>query len=180
MKIWVNDCEGGNILLELLKMANQSLHESQLRHLENRTLPRQLQQLRFSAGDMNGNSAYGPSVPLGPSVKKRVETILESFFEFGPENDGFGPFFGERQGGSRSRREGYGSDLAEDDGEEELEEDEYSHEAGGARHQQQHQQHAHHYGNGHREGGRTGANATGAVDFDIEDMEDRVSRMNLV
>ncbi|KAF9366408.1 Importin alpha subunit (Karyopherin alpha subunit) (Serine-rich RNA polymerase I suppressor protein) [Mortierella sp. NVP85] len=179
MKIWVNDCEGGNILLELLKLANQSLHESQLRHLENRTLPRQLQQLRFSATDMNGNGSYAPSVPLGPSVKKRVETILESFFEFGPENDGFGPFFGERQGhgSNRSRRDGYGSDLAEDDGEDDLEEEEYNHEAAAARQQHGHQSH---YGNGHREAGRTGAGATNAVDFDIEDMEDRVSRMNLV
>lgn len=177
MKIWVNDCEGGSILLELLKLSSQSLHDSQLRHLDSKP-PRPLQHLRFSQSDSNGgNALQQPIVPLGPSVKKRVETILESFFEFGPENEGFGPFFGERQGhgGNRSQRDGYGSDLQEDDAEDDLEDDEYNNEAA----QQGH------YGNGYqrtRQGtaGRAGAGATNAVDFDIDEMEDRVSRMNLV
>lgn len=177
MKIWVNDCEGGSILLELLRLSSQSLHDSQHRHLDSKPLPRSLQQLRFPQSDSNGASALQqPIIPLGPSVKKRVETILDSFFEFGPENEGFGPFFGERQGhgANRSQRDGYGSDLPDDDGEDDLEDDEYNNEAT----QQGH------FGNGYRGArhgttGRAGAGATNAVDFDIDEMEDRVSRMNL-
>jgi hypothetical protein len=179
MKIWVTDCEGGYILLELLKLASQPLHDSQLRHLDTSSLPRQLQQLRFPQSESNGG-LQPLVVPLGPSVKKRVETILESFFEFGPENEGFGPFFGERHhhSGNRSQRDGYGSDVPEDDADDDLEDDEYNHHEA----QQQGGGGGHHYGNGYRgssrNGGRAGAGAR-AVDFDIDDMEDRVSRMNL-
>ncbi|KAF9953040.1 Importin alpha subunit (Karyopherin alpha subunit) (Serine-rich RNA polymerase I suppressor protein), partial [Modicella reniformis] len=174
MKIWVNDCEGGSILLELLRLSSQSLNDSQLRHLDTK-LSRPLQHLRYSANETNGGSPVQQLVvPLGSSVKKRVETILENFFEFGPENEGFGPFFSERQSHTRNRqRDGYGSDIHEDDAEDDLDDDEYN-EASQS-----------HYGNGYRgtrhgTAGRGGAaGTTNRQDFDIDDMEERVSRMNL-
>ncbi|KAF8951345.1 Importin alpha subunit (Karyopherin alpha subunit) (Serine-rich RNA polymerase I suppressor protein) [Entomortierella lignicola] len=161
MKIWVNDCEGGPILLELLKMSSQGAGDTHLRHLDNnKLLPRPLQHLRFTQ-DNGGNTVAQPVATLGPSVKKRVETILENFFEFGPENEGFGPFFGERQqsghSGNRPLRSGYGSDNNDDDQDEDFEDEEY--EGGGSD-----------YKNGYH-----GTNA----DFDIDEMEQRVSKMNL-
>ncbi|KAG0301501.1 Importin alpha subunit (Karyopherin alpha subunit) (Serine-rich RNA polymerase I suppressor protein) [Linnemannia gamsii] len=174
MKLWVVDCEGGLILLELLRLSSQTPSETELRYLDNsKMLPRPLQHLRFSQndnGEMSSTSARSGQVtmaPLGASVKKRVETILENFFEFGPENEGFGPFFSERQHGStsgRGRRDGYGSDYHEDGEDEDLDDDEY------------------HDGNGyyshHVQGGRAGG--SNDVDFDLDDMEERVSRMNIV
>ncbi|KAG0343261.1 hypothetical protein BG004_005427 [Podila humilis] len=167
MKIWVNDCEGGSILLELLKLSGSG-NDVQSRHLDNRKLvPRPLQHLRFAQNE-NGiltagtkqqqqqSSSQQVHPPLGPSVKKRVETILENFFEFGPENDGFGPFFSERQGTNRPLHEGYGSDYHDDDDDED---DDYDFNP------------KVYYGEeeGHTED----------VDFDIDDMEERVGRMNL-
>ncbi|KAG0353861.1 Importin alpha subunit (Karyopherin alpha subunit) (Serine-rich RNA polymerase I suppressor protein) [Gamsiella multidivaricata] len=163
MKIWVNDCEGGSILLELLRLSSQAQGDTQLRHFDNKMLPRPLQHLRFAQNDNVGKSALQAVGPLGSSVKKRVETILDNFFEFGPENEGFGPFFGERQGHeNRSHRDGYGSDLNEDD--QDDDEDEYTEADQQTRHR-----------NGYR-GARHGA----TDDFDIDEMEERVSRMNLV
>ncbi|KAF9188993.1 Importin alpha subunit (Karyopherin alpha subunit) (Serine-rich RNA polymerase I suppressor protein) [Haplosporangium sp. Z 27] len=163
MKIWVNDCEGGPILLELLKMSSQGAGDTHLRHLDNnKLLPRPLQHLRFTQ-DNGGNTVAQPVATLGPSVKKRVETILENFFEFGPENEGFGPFFGERQqsghSGNRPLRSGYGSDNNDDDQDEDFEDEEY--EGVG--------------GSGDYKNGYHGTNA----DFDIDEMEQRVSKMNL-
>ncbi|KAG0292527.1 Importin alpha subunit (Karyopherin alpha subunit) (Serine-rich RNA polymerase I suppressor protein) [Dissophora globulifera] len=172
MKIWVNDCEGGPILLELLKLSTQGSNDTQLRHLDSKMLPRPLQHLRFAQNDNGGGKAAvaQAATPLGASVKKRVETILENFFEFGPENEGFGPFFSERQqvrSGRRSSRDGYGSDANEDDLDDDFDEDEYG-EAG----------HGETYKNGYRGGSGRSAGLHDA-DFDIDDMEERVSRMNL-
>ncbi|KAG0007819.1 Importin alpha subunit (Karyopherin alpha subunit) (Serine-rich RNA polymerase I suppressor protein) [Entomortierella chlamydospora] len=166
MKIWVNDCEGGPILLELLKLSSQGPNDTHLRHLDNsKLLPRPLQHLRFTQ-DNGGNTVVQTSTPLGPSVKKRVETILENFFEFGPENEGFGPFFGERQGGghggNQALHSGYGSDNNEDDQDEDFDDEEYDGIEG-----------SNDYKNGYH--GARGAN----TDFDIDDMEQRVSKMNL-
>ncbi|KAG0081320.1 Importin alpha subunit (Karyopherin alpha subunit) (Serine-rich RNA polymerase I suppressor protein) [Linnemannia elongata] len=174
MKLWVVDCEGGLILLELLRLSSQTPSETELRYLDNsKMLPRPLQHLRFTQndnGEMSSTSTRSGQVtmaPLGASVKKRVETILENFFEFGPENEGFGPFFSERQQGSstsgRGRRDGYGSDYHEDGEDEDLDDDEY-HDSNG-------------YYSHHVQGGRGGG--SNDVDFDLDDMEDRVSRMNL-
>ncbi|KAG0212913.1 Importin alpha subunit (Karyopherin alpha subunit) (Serine-rich RNA polymerase I suppressor protein) [Mortierella sp. GBA30] len=171
MKIWVNDCEGGIILLELLKLASPD-SETHLRHLDsNKMLPRPLQHLRFSQSENGGAKTTQSMPPLGLSVKKRVETILDNFFEFGHENDGFGPFFSERQHGRPSRqqqqlqqqRDDYGSDFHEED--EDLDDDEYQEVSRGEL-----------YKNGYY---RRGSGAAHDVDFDIDDMEDRVSRMNL-
>ncbi|KAG0071596.1 Importin alpha subunit (Karyopherin alpha subunit) (Serine-rich RNA polymerase I suppressor protein) [Podila epicladia] len=163
MKIWVNDCEGGFILLELLKLSGSG-SDVQSRHLDNRKMvPRPLQHLRFPQNE-NGPSNTGTKSltstmpPLGPSVKKRVETILENFFEFGPENEGFGPFFSERQG-SRPLHEGYGSDYQDDDQEDDLDDDDFG------------QKVYYSMGGSDRQ--------TEDVDFDIDDMEERVGRMNL-
>lgn len=163
MKIWVNDCEGGSILLELLKLSGSG-SDVQSRHLDNRKMvPRPLQHLRFPQNE-NGPSNIGTKSltstvpPLGPSVKKRVETILENFFEFGPENEGFGPFFSERQGG-RPLHEGYGSDYQDDDQEDDLDDDDFGQKV--------------YYSMGGPD------RPTEDVDFDIDDMEERVGRMNL-
>ncbi|KAG0350425.1 Importin alpha subunit (Karyopherin alpha subunit) (Serine-rich RNA polymerase I suppressor protein) [Podila minutissima] len=163
MKIWVNDCEGGSILLELLKLSGSGSNV-QSRHLDNRKMvPRPLQHLRFPQNE-NGPSNIGTKSltstvpPLGPSVKKRVETILENFFEFGPENEGFGPFFSERQGG-RPLHEGYGSDYQDDDQEDDLDDDDFGQKV--------------YYSMGGPD------RPTEDVDFDIDDMEERVGRMNL-
>ncbi|KAF9326193.1 Importin alpha subunit (Karyopherin alpha subunit) (Serine-rich RNA polymerase I suppressor protein) [Podila minutissima] len=163
MKIWVNDCEGGSILLELLKLSGLG-SDVQSRHLDNRKMvPRPLQHLRFPQNE-NGPSNIGTKSltstmpPLGPSVKKRVETILENFFEFGPENEGFGPFFSERQGG-RPLHEGYGSDYQDDDQEDDLDDDDFGQKV--------------YYSMGGPD------RQTEDVDFDIDDMEERVGRMNL-
>ncbi|KAF9925304.1 Importin alpha subunit (Karyopherin alpha subunit) (Serine-rich RNA polymerase I suppressor protein) [Linnemannia zychae] len=174
MKMWVVDCEGGLILLELLRLSSQTPSETELRYLDNnKMLPRPLQHLRFSHGDngemtsTNVRAGSAAAAPLGTSVKKRVETILENFFEFGPENDGFGPFFSERQHGSsggRGRREGYGSDYHEDDQDEDLEDEDYQDNNG--------------YYNHHMHGGHGGG--AHDVDFDLDEMEERVSRMNIV
>lgn len=174
MKLWVVDCEGGLILLELLRLSSQTPSETELRYLDNsKMLPRPLQHLRFTQNDngemssTNTRSGQVTMAPLGASVKKRVETILENFFEFGPENEGFGPFFSERQQGSstsgRGRRDGYGSDYHEDGEDEDLDDDEY-HDSNG-------------YYSHHVQAGRGGG--SNDVDFDLDDMEDRVSRMNL-
>ncbi|GJJ69714.1 hypothetical protein EMPS_02062 [Entomortierella parvispora] len=175
MKIWVNDCEGGLILLELLKLSSgQSPNDTQLRYLDNnKMIPRPLQHLRFDL-DETSSHAPSPSLNLGSSVKKRVETILENFFEFGPENDGFGPFFSERRPGplgtrgrngghqQTMRADGYGSD---EDFDEELEDDLDYHSKGG------------HYGkDSYYESSKS---ASHDVDFDIDDMEERVGKMNL-
>ncbi|KAF9429296.1 Importin alpha subunit (Karyopherin alpha subunit) (Serine-rich RNA polymerase I suppressor protein) [Entomortierella beljakovae] len=161
MKIWVNDCEGGPILLELLKLSSQSSSEVHLRHLDNSKLvPRPLQHLRFSQ-DSGGNVVTRVSAPLGASVKKRVETILDNFFEFGPENEGFGPFFGERDQAHLKNRGvgGYGSDNNDDD--DDLEDDEYGVNNGND------------YKNGYYEA------RVHNTDFDIDEMEEKVSRMNI-
>ncbi|KAI1315751.1 Importin alpha subunit (Karyopherin alpha subunit) (Serine-rich RNA polymerase I suppressor protein) [Mortierella claussenii] len=164
MKIWVNDCEGGSILLELLKLSSQSSSETHLRHLDNIKLtPRPLQHLRFTQHDNGIKATSQLTAPLGVNVKKRVETILENFFEFGPENEGFGPFFGERQQGSRpgnhSAQEGYASDDQEDDHDDDLEDEE--HEIKNAYYSAR------------------GGSGKDHTDFDIDDMEERVSKMNL-
>ncbi|KAF9547010.1 Importin alpha subunit (Karyopherin alpha subunit) (Serine-rich RNA polymerase I suppressor protein) [Mortierella hygrophila] len=173
MKQWVVDCEGGLILLELLRLSSQTPSETELKYLDNsKMLPRPLQHLRFTQndnGEMSSTSTRSGQVtmaPLGASVKKRVETILDNFFEFGPENEGFGPFFSERQQGStsgRERRDGYGSDYHEDGEDEDLDDDEYPDSNG--------------YYSHHIQGGRGGG--SNDVDFDLDDMEERVSRMNL-
>ncbi|KAF9426748.1 Importin alpha subunit (Karyopherin alpha subunit) (Serine-rich RNA polymerase I suppressor protein) [Podila epigama] len=166
MKVWVNDCEGGLILLELLKLSSGG--EVPARQLDHHKLiPRPLQHLRFSQNENGSLHLSGQSTtemlmaPLGPSVKKRVETILENFFEFGPENEGFGPFFGERQGRGRATQEGYRSEYNEE--EDEFEEDEFESKS--------------YFGMGSRGGSNR---RTEDVDFDIDDMEERVGRMNLV
>ncbi|KAG9327560.1 hypothetical protein KVV02_003805 [Mortierella alpina] len=173
MKIWVNDCEGGLILLELLKLSSPD-GDTSLRHLDSsKLLPRPLQHLRFTQTENGGTKASSSSVPpLGLSVRKRVETILDNFFEFGAENDGFGPFFSERQQGYSStrqqQRDGYGSDFQEED--EDLDEEDYQELNQGDLYR------------GSFYGARRGsgaATAAHAVDFDIDEMEDRVSRMNL-
>ena len=175
MKIWVNDCEGGLILLELLRLSSgQSPNDTQLRHLDNnKMIPRPLQHLRFNL-DETSSPTPSPSLNLGSSVKKRVETILENFFEFGSENDGFGPFFSERRpappgtkgrNGSRQqtmRGDGYGSD---EDFDEELEDDQDYHSKGG-----------HYEKDSYYESSKS---ASHDVDFDIDDMEERVGKMNL-
>lgn len=186
MKIWVNDCEGGLILLELLKLSsNQSPSDTQQRLLENHKMmiPRPLH-LRFNLDDATSSHSSTSSnattallsthnLSLGSSVKKRVETILENFFEFGTENDGFGPFFSERHPGAHGGRghngnrhnplrgEGYGSD---EDLEDDLDEDDY-HTKGG-----------HYDKDAYYESSKS---ASHDVDFDIDDMEERVGKMNL-
>ncbi|KAF9576035.1 Importin alpha subunit (Karyopherin alpha subunit) (Serine-rich RNA polymerase I suppressor protein) [Mortierella alpina] len=173
MKIWVNDCEGGLILLELLKLSSPD-GDTALRHLDSsKLLPRPLQHLRFTQHENGGTKSSSSSVPpLGLSVKKRVETILDNFFEFGVENDGFGPFFSERQQGYSSRRQqqrdGYGSDFQEED--EDLDEEDYQELNQGELYKGSYY--------GARRGSAT-ATAGHSVDFDIDEMEDRVSRMNL-
>ncbi|KAF9897789.1 Importin alpha subunit (Karyopherin alpha subunit) (Serine-rich RNA polymerase I suppressor protein) [Lobosporangium transversale] len=162
MKIWVNDCEGGTILLELLKLSSQTPAEFHLRHLDNLKLtPRPLQHLRFAPDGSPKPSSV--MAPLGPSVKKRVETILDNFFEFGPDNDGFGPFFGERQqgghSGNRPPRDEYGTDDHDEEHEDEFDDEEH----------------------GYKSGYYTtrGVSNKPSTDFDIDEMEERVSRMNL-
>ncbi|KAG0253935.1 Importin alpha subunit (Karyopherin alpha subunit) (Serine-rich RNA polymerase I suppressor protein) [Actinomortierella ambigua] len=181
MKIWVTDCDGGQILLELLKMVNPALRDSSAVAGQESTNGRgdndgvnksTHQHVRFGNDGRttvttrlqgSTNSAWVESAHLGSSVKKRIETILETFFEFGPENDGFGPFFGERTGnGSESRRgsqsahfgDGYGSDY--------FDEDDDGYQDSGYHH--------HHHGN---------ASSSGAVDIEIEEMERQVGRMNI-
>ncbi|KAF9579426.1 Importin alpha subunit (Karyopherin alpha subunit) (Serine-rich RNA polymerase I suppressor protein) [Lunasporangiospora selenospora] len=190
MKMWVIDCEGGTILLDLLQILSQqqaiqeaskgnndndgnNINNGGIRHLDShKILPRQLLQLRLGGGDdgslggkVEGALGHHALPLLGPSVKKRVETILENFFEFGPENDGFGPFFSERQHGPgherRPRRDDYGPDFPDDDGEEDLEE-EYERTSGG--------KNGHYTSRGHDHD----------IDFDIDEMEDRVNRMHLL
>ncbi|KAF9180147.1 Importin alpha subunit (Karyopherin alpha subunit) (Serine-rich RNA polymerase I suppressor protein) [Haplosporangium sp. Z 767] len=177
MKLWVEDCEGGSILLELLRLSSPASESTPLRHLDsNKMLPRPLQHLRFSQHENDGLSAIGLKSnaqslsPLGPSVKKRVETILENFFEFGPENDGFGPFFAERQprhSGNRKQRDGYSSNFHGDDQDDDSDDDEY------AEATQEDIYKNDYYGSGR-------GNLVRDTDIDIDDMEERVSRMNLV
>ncbi|KAG0236098.1 Importin alpha subunit (Karyopherin alpha subunit) (Serine-rich RNA polymerase I suppressor protein) [Actinomortierella wolfii] len=181
MKMWVVDYDGGQILLELLKLANPALRESsvsgtvvsngaQRADEHGNDVNKQMQQhVRFGqdgrplittriAGSTNGG--WVESVPLGTSVKKRIETILETFFEFGPENDGFGPFFGERasstteghRGGQSAFGDGYGSDYFDDDDD--------GYQDGGY---QNHDRHPY----------------SESVDIEIEEMERQVGRMNL-
>lgn len=178
MKTWVNDCEGGLILLELLKLSSESpINDTHLRHLDNgnnKMIPRPLQHLRFNLDDdaiatntSASTNLASATLSLGSSVKKRVETILDNFFEFGSENDGFGPFFSERRqvhGGNRGRQQlrgdGYGSD---DDLDEDLDEDDYKN--------NNFKDSFYNHG--------SSKSASHDVDFDIDDMEERVGKMNL-
>ncbi|KAG0041409.1 Importin alpha subunit (Karyopherin alpha subunit) (Serine-rich RNA polymerase I suppressor protein) [Gryganskiella cystojenkinii] len=174
MKMWVNDCEGGLILLELLKLSSDSgSNDARLHHLDNgnnKMIPRPLQHLRFDLDDdaiatnTGASSNTIPTMNLGSSVKKRVETILDNFFEFGSENDGFGPFFSERrqgQGVSHGRQQGYDSD---DDLDDDLEDEDYKNNGTFK---------DSYYNNG------SSKSASHDVDFDIDDMEERVGKMNL-
>ncbi|KAF9976301.1 Importin alpha subunit (Karyopherin alpha subunit) (Serine-rich RNA polymerase I suppressor protein) [Actinomortierella ambigua] len=180
MKMWVVDCDGGQILLELLKLVNPALRDTSAlgqegmngrrdEHGGNKAMQ---QHVRFGRDGRTtittrvpgtGTAGWVESAHLGTSVKKRIETILETFFEFGPENDGFGPFFSERSpNSSESRRgsqsvhfgDGYGSDY--------FDEDEDGYQDNGYHHHH-HDEHA----------------SSGAVDIEIEEMERQVGRMNI-
>lgn len=180
MKMWVVDCDGGQILLELLKLANPALrdsssvpgqvgangchseeggdnsHKIQQQHVRYGQDGRPTISTRIPSSTGNG---WIESVQLGSSVKKRIETILETFFEFGPENDGFGPFFAERTPVSADTRRGSQSHYGEGYGSDYFDEDDDGYQDNGYH---QHQE-----------------RSSDVVDIEIEEMERQVGRMNI-